>query len=50
MDMVLHFDTQYTGIACGDIEATLTGETFDGQAISGTDAVVTVKCDWVDQT
>jgi hypothetical protein len=45
MDMVLHFNTQDTGIACGDTEATLTGETYDGRAISGTDSIVTVNCD-----
>lgn len=45
MDMVLHFNTPDTGIACGDTEATLTGETFDGQAITGTDTIVTVNCD-----
>ena len=45
MDLLLHFNTAETGIACGDTEATLTGETFDGQAILGTDSIVTVKCD-----
>jgi hypothetical protein len=45
MDIVLHFNTPDTGIACGDTEATLTGETFDAQAISGTDSIVTVNCD-----
>ena len=44
IDMVLHFHTQDTGIQCGDTEVTLTGETFDGQAITGTDAIKTVKC------
>ena len=43
--MVLHFNTPDTGIVCGDAKATLTGETFDGQAIPGTDSVVTVNCD-----
>jgi hypothetical protein len=45
MDLLLHFDTQDTGIACGDTEATLTGETFGGEPISGSDSIVTVKCD-----
>jgi hypothetical protein len=31
-------------IACGDTEATLTGETFDGSPITGIDAVKTVGC------
>ena len=44
MDMLLHFNTQDTGIQCGDTEATLTGETFGGQAITGTDTIVTVSC------
>jgi hypothetical protein len=44
MDLLLHFDTQDTGIACGDTEATLTGETFSGDAIAGTDTIVTMNC------
>jgi hypothetical protein len=44
MDMVLHFKTQESAIACGDTEATLNGETFDGTPITGTDAVKTVGC------
>ncbi len=44
VDLVLHFGTQETGIQCGDTEASLTGETFDGQAIQGSDSVVTVGC------
>jgi hypothetical protein len=43
-DMVLHFKTQETGIACGEDEATLTGETFDGQSFTGTDSIKTVGC------
>ncbi|MEE8120850.1 MAG: hypothetical protein V3T55_04940, partial [Anaerolineales bacterium] len=44
MDLVLHFNTQDTGIQCGDIEATLTGETFSGLLIRGSDAINTVRC------
>ena len=44
MDLVLHFNTQETGIQCGDTEATLTGETFGGQAVTGFDAINTVNC------
>jgi hypothetical protein len=44
MDMMFHFRTQETGIVCGDSEATLTGELFDGTPISGTDTVNTVGC------
>ena len=43
-DLILHFNTQETGIQCRDIEATLTGETFGGQLISGSDAISTVGC------
>ncbi len=44
MDLLLHFNTQDTGIQCGDTSGTLTGETFGGQAITGTDAIRTVRC------
>ena len=43
-DLVLHFESQETGIACGDTEATLTGATFGGVGVTGTDAVNTVGC------
>jgi hypothetical protein len=43
-DTVLHFKTQETGIQCGDIEATLTGETFGGEAITDSDTIKTVSC------
>ena len=29
-DLLVHFETKETGIGCGDIKATLTGETIDG--------------------
>ena len=45
LDLMLHFKTQETGIACGDIEADLTGETFDGQTIEGFDSINTVGCE-----
>jgi hypothetical protein len=45
LDLVLHFNTQDTGIVCGDTEAGLTGETFDGQAIEGFDSIKTVGCE-----
>ena len=44
MDMVFHFKTRETGIACGDTEATLTGEMYDGTQVAGTDTVKTVGC------
>ena len=43
-DMILHFNTQATGIACGDTSASLTGETIDGQMIEGSDSIKTVGC------
>ncbi len=38
-DLVLHFNTQDTGIQCGQTSATLTGFTTLGQRISGSDAI-----------
>jgi hypothetical protein len=43
-DLLLRFKIPATGIACGDTEATLSGETFDGQSFSGTDSLKTVGC------
>jgi hypothetical protein len=43
-DLILHFNTQDTGIQCGDTSALLTGQTFSGQAIEGSDSIVTVGC------
>ena len=43
-DLFFHFMISDTGIACGDISASLTGTTFGGQAIEGTDPVMAVPC------
>ena len=43
-DMVFHFNTRETGIACDDTDATLTVETADGTKFTGTDTVKTVGC------
>lgn len=43
-DLVLRFKTQQTGIACGDTSASLTGRTFGGQLINGSDSIRTVGC------
>ncbi|MBI4200436.1 MAG: hypothetical protein HY535_08205 [Chloroflexi bacterium] len=43
-DMILHFNTQDTGIVCGVTSASLTGETFAGQAIRGSDSINTAGC------
>ena len=39
IDLVFHFRFNETGLDCEDTEAWLTGETFDGQAIEGKDAI-----------
>ncbi len=39
LDMILHFRTQEVGLAEGDTEAILTGQTTDGIEIIGTDSV-----------
>ena len=44
MDVVLHFYTQDTGIACSDTKATLTGQMFSGESFVGTDTIETLKC------
>jgi hypothetical protein len=41
-DMVLHFNTQETGIQSGSTQASLSGQTTGGQVFTGTDAIVTV--------
>ena len=46
-DLVLHFKTKETGIACGDTDASLTGSTFanpDSVDIEGADSINIVKC------
>lgn len=44
LDLMLHFSVRDTGIVCGDTSASLTGETFDGQPIAGSDSIKTVGC------
>ncbi|MFB0504195.1 MAG: hypothetical protein ACETWE_10210 [Candidatus Bathyarchaeia archaeon] len=46
LDVILHFKTQETGIKPGDTEATLTGKTYDGISIKGTDTIRTVPPEW----
>jgi len=43
-DLLLYFDTEETGLQCGDILASLTGQTFDGQLVEGSDSVIIVGC------
>lgn len=40
-DLVFHFRQGEAGIRCGDIEAVLTGMTFDGVPLVGTDRITT---------
>jgi hypothetical protein len=40
-DLMAHFHTQETGIAFGETEACLTGETLDGVPLRGCDAIMT---------
>jgi hypothetical protein len=44
MDLVTHYGTRETGIACGDESATLTGRLQDGTPFEGTDSMRTVGC------
>ena len=43
-DLLLRFRIHQTGISCGDTEATLTGETTDGEPITGSDTIMTLGC------
>ena len=44
IDLILQFNTQNTGIVCGETSASLTGQTFGGQVIQGSDSIRTVPC------
>jgi hypothetical protein len=43
-DTVVRFETQDTGIMCGDTSAVLTAQTASGLSISGSNSVRTVGC------
>jgi hypothetical protein len=44
VDLLLHFETPATGIACGDTSASLTGQTVTSLPIIGSVTIVTVGC------
>ena len=44
IDLLLGFHVQDTGIACGDLAAWLTGNTFSGRSVEGTDTIETAGC------
>jgi len=44
LDLILHLDTKRTGIRCGASSASLTGKSFGGQFIKGSDLIRTVGC------
>ena len=43
-DLVLRFQTGATGIRCGDTSVALTGTTFRGDTIEGSNSIRTVGC------
>ena len=44
VDLEMRFTTPYTWIRCGDTEVKLNAETYDGQMVSGSDAINTAQC------
>ena len=44
LDLVLLFRKRATGLLCGDVEASLTGETFTGRSFVGSDSVTVLGC------
>jgi TolB protein len=44
IDLILSFNTQNTGIKCGDTSVSLTGKTLGGQMIKGSDSIKTAGC------
>lgn len=43
-DLLLVFETEETGFQCGDSTALLTGQTFDGEAIEGSESILIIGC------
>lgn len=44
VDLVLFFKIQQTGITCSDVQATLTGELYDGTPFTANDSIQTKNC------
>ena len=44
LDLEVRFEVKDIGIVCGDTELTLSGETYDGRSIVGTDSIITRGC------
>ncbi len=44
LDLVLQFRMDTTGIRCGAVDVTLSGETLSGQVVEGSDSLRTVGC------
>lgn len=44
LDLILAFFPIESGIQCGDTSASLIGQTFDGQTITGSDTIITIGC------
>jgi len=44
IDLLLKFNAPQTGIVCGSTRASLTGKTFDGEPVQGSDSFKTVGC------
>jgi hypothetical protein len=44
VDLVSHYRTQETGIACGQVAATLAGKLLDSRPFEGADSIRTVGC------
>lgn len=44
LDLLLHFNTQETGVKCGNTHVAITGKTTDSQVVAGLDSILTVGC------
>ena len=45
VDMLLRFRVEESGIGCDDTSVALSGETYAGELITGTDAIDASQCD-----